>query len=553
VGKLDGGQLVVKALEKEGVKYIFSLSGGHLLRIYNATLESDIKIIDTRHEQAAGHMAEGWSLSTGEMGVCAVTAGPGLTDAVTAIVNAAQSNSPMLVLGGRSGLFENDIGALQDINQMAIMEPITKWAKICHEVKRIPEYISMAYRQALSGRPGPVYLELPFDILSHEVEEEEAVFPANSRTSYRPAGDPEAIKEAAALLAKAERPVIICGAGGFWSNAGEALTAFVEKTGIPVTSRSYGYGILPSSHPLAVTGGMLDSMGAMMQTDLVMLLGTRLNFTLMYGRFYGPEVKIIQIDIEPTEIGVNRGPDVGIHGDLKLVLEQLTESVPATPDRAWGKDSMKIIEEANKATTAAIDMNAYPIMPQRLVRDMREFFGEDCVYVCDGGDIHLFGLEGFPSERPGSLLATGLQFGCIGVGLPFAIAAKLANPDRNVILLSGDGTFGLNGMEFDTAVRHGIQVICVVGNDQAWGMIKHGQERMYGNERVIGCELGPVRYDLMVQGLGGHGEFVERAEDIKPALERALKSGKPACVNVLTDPTIPHPTAEMAAEMMGAY
>ncbi len=291
----------------------------------------------------------------------------------------------------------------------------------------------------------------------------------------------------------------------------------------------------------------------MSQADVILLLGSRINFSMMYGRFFPPEVKIIQVDIEPTELGINRGPDVGIHGDIKVVVEQLTEAVPATPDRAWGTETTKMVREVTEMTLGAIDMDAVPIHPSRLVRDVRDLVGGEGVYVCDGGDIHLFGLETFPAERPGSLLATGLAFGCLGVGMPFALAQKLANPDRTVILLSGDGTFGLNGMEFDTAVRHGIPIVCVIGNDQAWGMIKHGQEAMFGNDRVLGCELGPVRYDLMVQGLGGHGEFVERPEDIKPAVERAIASGKPACVNVLTDPTLPHPVSEMAAQMMGAY
>ncbi|MCP4566773.1 MAG: thiamine pyrophosphate-binding protein [FCB group bacterium] len=554
MGKVDGGQLVIKALQKEGVKYIFSLSGGHILRIYAASVGTEIKIIDTRHEQAAGHMAEGWSLSTGEMGVCAVTAGPGLTDAVTAVANAYLSNSPMLIFGGRSALFENDIGSLQDLDQMALMQPITKWAKVCYETKRIPEYISMAYRHALSGRPGPVYLEIPFDILSQEVEEADVAFPEKYRTPYRPAGNLQAIKAAAEILAKAEKPLILSGSGGFWSQAGEALTAFAEKADIPVITRTYGRGILPDSHRLAITGGTIELlMTGVTQADAILLLGSRLNFSLLYGRVIPPNVKIIQVDIEGSELGFNRGPDVGIHGDIKLVLEQLTEQVPATSDRAWAREIKQIVQSSTEMTQAAINMEAVPIHPQRLVNDIRDVVGPEGIYICDGGDIHIFGFETFPAERPGSILTTSQQFGCLGVGLPYAIAAKLANPDRTVILLSGDGTFGLNGMEFDTALRHGLPIVCIVGNDQAWGMIKHGMEIQFGNDKVCGCDLGPVRYDLMVEGLGGHGEFVERPEDIKPALERALKSGKPACINVLTDPTLSHPSTKMAAEMLGPY
>ncbi|MCP4627507.1 MAG: thiamine pyrophosphate-binding protein, partial [bacterium] len=304
----------------------------------------------------------------------------------------------------------------------------------------------------------------------------------------------------------------------------------------------------------AITGGAIEIlMTAITQADTILLLGSRLNFTLLYGRVLPPTVKIIQVDIEGSELGFNRGPDVGIHGDIRLVLQQLTEQVSSTSDRAWAAEVKQIVQSSTEMTRAAINMDATPIHPQRLVNDIRDVVGPEGIYVCDGGDIHIFGLESFPAERPGSLLTTSQQFGCLGIGLPFALAAKLANPDRPVILLSGDGTFGLNGMEFDTALRHGIPIVCIIGNDQAWGMIKHGMEIQFGQDKVCGCDLGPVRYDRMVEGLGGHGEFVENPEDIKPALERALKSGKPACVNVLTDPTLSHPSTKMAAEMMGPY
>jgi len=544
---LHGGQLVVKALVQEGVKFLFSLPGGHLFPIYDACLEAGIRIIDTRHEQAAAHMAEGWSIFTGQMGVCAVTAGPGLTDAVTAVANAYQSNTPMLVLGGRSALGENDIGSLQDINQMALMQPVTKWARICHHTRRIPEYMSMAYRHALSGRPGPVYLELPMDVLFGKVEASNVSFPSNYRSLARPAGDPQSLKEAAAILAKAERPLILAGSGCLWSGAGKALAAIAERCGIPVITKTGGRGVLPDSHRCALSGSMLDLMSVMTQADTILMLGTRFNFLLMYGRTFQPPVKVIQVDIEPTELGFNRGPDVGIFGDIRLVLEDLTNRMPKNPDRHWTAEAKDMVKAAVQSGRSAIDLDAYPIHPRRLVEEIAQCAGSEAIYICDGGDIMLWGSEVFPAARPASVVATG-PLGCLGVGLPFALAAKLADPARQVILLSGDGTFGLNGMEFDTAVRHNVPVVCVVGNDQAWGMIKHGQEIVYGKDRVCGCELGPVRYDLMVQALGGYGEFVERPEGIRPAIERALKAGRPSCVNVITDPTLTHPVTRFATE-----
>ncbi len=547
MGERTGGQLVVKALQQEGVRVLFTLAGGHLFPIYDACLDAGIRIVDTRHEQAAGHMAEGWSLFAGEMGVCAVTAGPGLTDAVTAIANAFQSNSPMLVLAGRSALSENDRGSLQDIDQLSLVKPITKWARICHQSHRIPEYVAMAYRHALSGRPGPVYLELPMDVLFAKVDEAQVRWPERYRSTARPTAEPALLEEAAALLAEAERPVVLAGSGCLWSGAAAALKGFAERTGIPVVTRTGGRGVLPDSHPLALSGPMMGILSVLSQADVVVALGTRFNFTLLYGRLFQPPVRVIQVDIEPTELGFNRGPDIGVFGDIRAVLECLTPLVPENPGRAWAGQARQAVEEAARSEREGFSRDSLPIHPRRLVEDVREVAGPEAIYVCDGGDIMLWGSEVFPAERPASVATTG-PLGCLGVGLPFALAAKLAQPERTVVLLSGDGTFGLNGMEFDTAVRHRLPILCVVGNDQAWGMIKHGQEMFYGPERVCACELGRVRYDLLAQALGGYGELVERPEEIRPALERALRSGLPACVNVLTDPTLPHPVTKFATE-----
>lgn len=544
---LHGGQLVVNSLLREGVTHLFTLSGGHILPIYDACLDEGIRMIDTRHEQAAAHMAEGWSLASAEVGVCAVTAGPGLTDAVTAVCNAFQSNTPMLILGGRSPLKENDTGTLQDFDQMALMQPITKWARICHQTKRIPEYMSMAFRHALSGRPGPVYLELPMDVLYRSVEESKVNYPAHYRTNAKPAGDPASLKKAADLLKHAKKPLILAGSGCLWSNAGESLKAFAEKTKIPVMTRTAGRGVLPDSHDMALSGSLLETTPVIMSADTVLVLGSRFNFMLGFGKLFQPHVTVIQVDIEAEEIGFNRGANLGIVGDVKEVLDGLISLMDETPERQWVADAKKMIETSNDMRCKTYNLDAVPIHPLRLVREINAITGKEAAYVCDGGDIMLWGSDVFPAERPAAMLATG-PLGCLGVGLPFAMAAKLAQPDRTVVLLNGDGTFGLNGMEFETAVRHNIPVICVIGNDQAWGMIKHGQEDRYGRERVCCSELGPVRYDRMVEALGGHGEYVEQPDDIKPAIIRAIESGKPACINVILDPTLGHPVSKIMAQ-----
>jgi acetolactate synthase-1/2/3 large subunit len=385
------------------------------------------------------------------------------------------------------------------------------------------------------------------DILFGKVDESAVRFPTQYRSKARPAGEPAFIEEAARLLAKAERPLILAGTGCLWSGAGQALEAFAVRAGIPVMTRTGGRGVLPDSHRLALSGSLLDLVTVMSQADAILALGTRFNFMLMYGRLFEPPVKVIQVDIEPTELGFNRGPDIGIFGDIRLVLEALAPLMPETPDRPWATQAKEMVAAASQASRAAYPLDSFPIHPRRLVEEVRDLAGRDAIYVCDGGDSMIWGSEAFPAERPSSVVSTG-PLGCLGVGLPFALAAKLAHPQRTVVLLSGDGTFGLNGMEFDTAVRHNLPILCVICNDQAWGMIKHGQEMMFGHDRVCASDLGRVRYDLMAQALGGYGELVERPEEIRPALERALRYGKPACINALTDPTLSHPVTKVATE-----
>jgi len=537
---VHGGHLVIKALKKEGVKYIFSLSGGHIDKIYDASIDSDIKIIDVRHEQAAAMMAMGWSIATGDLGVCLVTAGPGLTNAVTGVVDAYSSHIPMLVIGGRSPRKENDLGALQDIDQMAIMRPITKTAFLCNDTHRIPEYIGVAFRNALSDRPGPVYLEIPVDILGTKVEEDSVTFPHPSRTEYRPSGDPVAIDEAAKLLAGAKKPVIIGGGGVRWGKAGEPLKALVEKTNIPFILFNEGRGMIPDTHPQSLwDGGLMGLTYAAGQSDVIMIVGLRLTWLTSYGQMFS-NAKIIRVDIAGSEVGKNVQHDVGIVGDAGMVIGAIADKIGPCDHSAWTKElkdnGSAMMTEENKLKVS----DTTPIHPVRLVSDVYKVFGDDAVYSTDGGDISYFSAVHLRAGGPGRLLANvGNLMGCLGSGIPFSIAGKLANPKSQSVVISGDGSFGLNGMEIETALRHNIPVVIVVANDQAWGMVKHGQEMLYN--RVVGTDLGPVRYDLMAEGLGAHGEYVTEPGEIIPALERARDSKKPAVVNVITDPTVTSP------------
>jgi acetolactate synthase-1/2/3 large subunit len=530
-----GGDLVVRALKEEGVKHIFGLSGGHINTIFDACIDFGIKIIDTRHEQAAVNMAEGWARFTGKPGVAVVTAGPGAVNAFPGVAVAMQSGSPVVIISGRSSIERRDIGAMQDMDQIEVMHPVTKWSRSVYQTNRICEYMTSAFRQAQSGRPGPVFLEIPIDIVDGQSHIEQVVWCQAYRTENRPYGDPQAIERAANLLSKAQRPVIIAGGGVWWSGAGQELRSFVEATNIPSYSRSMARGIIPDDHPLS--GGMFPA--GLTQADVALILGTKLDWTIAYGRppIFHPEVKVIQVDIEQEEIGKNRPVEVGIPGDVRAVLAQLRQTLQGKykAPESWAATVKAMMGGVRTQFAGDIRKTGSPVHPARLGQEIREFLPRDAALVVDGGDIAVFANVLLDAYSPGSLVWVG-GFGHLGVGVPYANAAKLAHPERPVALLTGDGSFGLSLMELDTAVRHRIPIVCVVANDGGWGQIRRGQIAKYGRDRVVGSQLGNRPYHKMVEAMGGYGELVERTEDIKGAMERAFKSGLPACINVITDP-----------------
>ncbi len=530
-----GGDLVAWGLKAEGVDCIFGLSGGHINSIFDACIDYGIRIIDTRHEQAAVNMAEGWARFTGKPGVAVVTAGPGAVNALPGVAVAMQSGSPVVIISGRSSIERRDIGALQDMDHIEVMHPITKWARSVLKTSRISEYVSSAFRQARSGRPGPVFLEIPIDVVDSNVRREEVIWPKGYRTEHRPFGDPLAIEKAADLLAKAKRPVLVAGGGVWWSGAGEELCAFVEATNIPFYTRSLARGIIPDDHPLG--GGLFPA--GLTQADVALIVGTKLDWTIAYGRppIFHPDIKVIQVDIEPEEIGKNRPVDVGIPGDAGAVLAQLRQALQGKPKITddWAKTIKAMISGVRGQFAGDIRKAGSPVHPARLAQEVREVLPRDAALVVDGGDIALFANILLNAFSPGSLMWVG-GFGHLGVGIPYAIAAKLADPQRKVAVLTGDGSIGFSLMEFDTAVRHCIPIVCVVSNDGGWGQIRRGQIAKYGRDRVIGCELGLRPYHKIVEAMGGYGEYVERTEDVRPAVQRAFASGLPACINVQTDP-----------------
>jgi acetolactate synthase-1/2/3 large subunit len=535
---VDGGDLVARCLKREGVDVIFTLCGGHVQAIYDACIDENIKVIDVRHEQAAGHAAEGWSRATRKCGVAVVTAGPGVTDVVTAVANAYQNRSPMLVIGGRSPLADFEKGALQEMDQVELLRPVTKWARCLYDTARIPEYMAMAFRHALTGPYGPVFLEIPSDILFRRVEENDVTFPSSYRPQGRVQADPSVIRQAAQLLASAQQPLVMAGSLVYWSAAHDRLRQLIERVQAPVYLNAMARGSVRQDHPLFFSRTRL---GALARADVILIIGTPLDFRLAYGKRFNPQAKIIQVDIDPTELGRNRDIDVCVEGDAGAVLEQLlAELGDGRPDNDGWLKALREEEEKTLATRQEfLNSDAIPIHPLRLCKEIAEFVDANTVVIGDGGDIVNLAAQVLPINYPGQWYDPG-PMGTLGVGTGFAMAVKTALPERKVLMVNGDGTFGLNGFEFDTFVRFDLPVVSVVGNDRQWGQIAVGQRMMYGRDRAIATVLrDSARYDKVVEALGGHGEFVERPQDIRPALERAFASGKPACVNVITDPDPP--------------
>jgi len=549
MARINGGEMLVRALEREGVHDCFALHGGHLDAIFKACHEHNLRVIDTRHEQAAAHMADGWARTTGRPGVAMVTAGPGVTDAVTGVANAYLDAIPMILIGGRSPLLDDELLPLQGgIDQVALMRPITKWARSVTHVERIPEYVAMAFRQAVSGRPGPVFLELPIDVLFARAEEEKGVFPENYRAKSPAGPGSEALGQALQWIREAERPAILAGGGVWFAQAAKELTAFAELTNTPVMANAKARGVISEEHPLCfgAFGAIHPAAHARRgnkSADVVLMLGTRIGLATGGRNSLIPaDARVIQVDIEAEEIGRGRSIELGIVADCGEFLRQAVAAARGTKfDRheAWIEQLTTMRSSQRKKWDEAMTAER-PIHPARMAREVVDALEPDAIVAADGGETAAWIANAFRARQPGSFLSHG-YLGCLGIGIPFALAAKVAHPQRQVVCVIGDGSVGLNFAEFDTAVRHNLPVTVIVNNDMQWGMSKHGQDLAWGAGNTIATELGVVRYERAAQGLGAHGEFVDRADELAPALNRALKSGRAACVNVMTDPDVIEP------------
>jgi acetolactate synthase-1/2/3 large subunit len=535
---ITGGHLVARALKAEGVGAIFTLCGGHIIDIYDGCIDAGIRIIDVRHEQAAAHAADAWTRLTGVPGCAVVTAGPGTTDTVTAVANAWRAQVPMLVIGGQGPLKQAYMGSLQEMDHVGLMKPITKFAATVYQTERIPEMIGMALRQAYSGRPGPVFIEIPADVLFSAVDSGAVVDPGTYRSPGVVQGDARLVEEAGRLLSLAERPVVLAGSQVWHCRGAADLDALAQAAQAPVYLNGSARGSLPPGHPLLFVRSRREALAG---ADVILVIGTPFDFRLGYGKRLAAGAKIIQVDLDYGEIGHNRGVDIGITGDAAVVLRQLTAAVEhgtGERHRAWLEQLRSTEKKAIEKDLPLLNSDAVPIHPLRLAKEINDFLTEDSIFIGDGGDIVTISAAVIQTRRPGQWLDPG-PLGTLGVGMPFAIAAKVALPQKEAFILFGDGAFGFNGFEFDTAIRFKLPIVSVVGNNAAWNQIRYGQIARYGTERGDTANLlAATRYDRIVEALGGHGEHVEQPRDIRPALERARVSGRPACVNVVLDPNV---------------
>ena len=547
MGKRDGGRLLIQALKREGVEQLFSLSGIHIQNIYDACIEEGMRIIDTRHEHGAASMADGWSRVTGRPGVCLVTAGPGVSNALNGLYIAHAAGSPMVCLAGRIAQRDFDVGTFQDLDPMPFVTPVTKWARTVLDAPRVPEYIHAAMRRAVIGPPGPTFLDFTHEAQDTQVEGE--VWMAEGPCPVpRPGGDAESIRRAAALLRDARRPLVLAGSGVHYAGAGPLLTQMAEEAGLTCLTSALGRGSVPDSHPQCL--GMVHAFGlgassrALKEADLILAVGIRFNFMVGFLKpeLLADDVKVVQISLDPDELHRRRDVELAILGDAGTVLGQIREELGGQPGNAaarreWTEKLRRHERERRAAKDEIRHRDTAPVHFYRLAHALDEFLRPEDTVIYDGGDSTIIAREEVRVERSGHALWAG-PTGSLGPGIPFAMGARLARPEGRVVVLHGDGSFGFNGFEFDTAVRHDIPFITVVANDGAHGIIKHRQRMTYGEDRIIGVDLGYVRYDKIVEAMGGYGELVEEPGEITPALERAAASGKPACVNVICDPTV---------------
>jgi acetolactate synthase-1/2/3 large subunit len=553
--RLHGGWLAARRLKAHGVTRLFTLSGGHLFSIYDGCLKEGIGIVDVRHESAAAFAAEGWAKVTRQTGACALTAGPGVTNGMSAIASAQANHSPMVVLGGRAPAGRWGQGSLQEIDHVPLVRPLCKMAATAQSTDEIQDLLDEAFEAAQSPRGGPAFVDFPLDYVfmeaaehgaaanggaeaEHGVRERRGAGGGNDGAALGHGAEGAAIERAGVLLRTAERPVIMAGSDLYWGHGEQALLELAEALRIPVFLNGLARGCVPADHEMFFSRTRSQ---ALRGADVALVIGVPMDFRLGFGSAFGEDTEIVVVDTSKPERPHARPVPVELHGALGPTLSdlRLAAGAEALASEQWIARLRAAERERRAAERVELDDARAPLHPMRVYKELQEVMDRDAVVIGDGGDFVSYAGRVIDSFEPGCWLDPG-PFGCLGTGPGYALAAKLARPDRQVVLLLGDGAFGFSGMEFDTLARHGANVVAVMGNNGIWGLEKHPMEFLYGYS--VAAELrADTRYEQVVETLGGHGELVERPEELRGALERAFAAGKPALVNVLTDPSIAYP------------
>jgi len=535
MGQISGAQLVIDSLRREGVDTIYVLPGDPVGPIVNGWASGGHQAIAVRHEQVAAMAAQAHSYLTRSVGVCIAASGVGQTNTMTGIANAYSNCWPLLVIGGSSELRRRNMGDFQELPQVETTAPICKWTATVDSIPRIPTLINIAMKQALAGRPGPVYIDLPAEMISGSVDEDEVTIPQPAPEPARPLADPQEVKKALKVLSEAERPLLIVGKGAAWSWAEDELLQFVDRTQIPFLTSPMGMGMLPPDHPKNVSAARTQ---ALQGADTILMVGARFNWIFHFGQppRFASDFKLVQIDIDGSEIGSNVPATVGLVGDAKMVLGQLIDALDETPVSYGESPWLSQLTEKSAENAASIEpmlnSEASPIGYYRILKEIRDYLPKDAIVVADGASTMDISRQVVPVWYPRHRLDAGVA-GCVGTGVPFAIASQVVHPDKPVICIQGDWAFGFNGMDIETAARFKLPIVWVVfqnANIDKW-------VRTYVDGVEDPNDFTPsLRFDVMMEALGGHGEFVESPEQIRPALERAFSSGKASLINVIMDP-----------------
>lgn len=543
---ISGGHLVAKALKNEGVDTIFTLCGGHIIDIYDGCIDEGIRIVDVRHEQTAAHAADGYARQTGKLGCVVTTAGPGCTNAVTGVATAFRSESPILHIGGQSSLTQHKMGSLQDLPHVDMMGPITKFASGVYSTERVADMVSMAARECFNGAYGPSYLEIPRDVLDREIPVDSAIIPKPGayRSSVASIGDPADIEKLADILVNAERPAVLLGQQVWASQGHNAAISFIRSLDIPAYMNGASRGMLPQGDPHHFDRTRGD---AFKNADVILIVGTPFDFRMGYGKRISKDATLIQIDQSYSTVGKNRDISLGLAGDPGAILAAVEQAASGRIDngarsarQSWMKELRAIEATKLEKLMPMFTTDQNPIHPYRLAYEINEFLDENTIYIGDGGDIVTISAQAVRPRNPGQWMDPG-ALGSLGVGTGFSMAAKLAHPDKEVMCLYGDGSFGMTAFDMETAQRFGAPYLAVVGNNSHMNQIRYGQVAKYGAERGnVGNKLGDIPFGKFGEMIGGYGEEVHEAKDIQPAFQRAREAiastGKCAVVNVWVDP-----------------